>query len=69
LFTKGDLIEHFEEAGFQETEFAESYPEYGILCEPWSRGLVARKTVRRPPWAPPPPAEPLPPDAETAALE
>lgn len=52
LYSKGDLIEHFKNAGFQETEFAESCPEYGIVCEPWSRGLVARKTVRRLPWVP-----------------
>jgi SAM-dependent methyltransferase len=65
LFAKSDLIEHFQKAGFQAVEFAESYPEYGIVCEPWSRGLVARKTVRRPPWVPPPPpVEVLPPNVE-----
>jgi SAM-dependent methyltransferase len=62
LFAKSDLIEHFQKAGFEEIEFAENYPEYGIVCEPWSRGLVARKTGRRPPWVPPPPAEVSPSD-------
>ena len=60
LFSKADLLKHFEDAGFQQIEIAEDYPEYGILCEPWSRGLIARKTVRRQPWSPPPVEEPVP---------
>ncbi len=54
LFSKGDLIEHFQEAGFHETACAENCPEYGIISKPWTRGFVARKTVRRVAWSPPP---------------
>jgi SAM-dependent methyltransferase len=54
LYSQADLRAHFQKAGFRETEFAEVYPspEYGIICEPWSRGLVARTTGRRTPWTP-----------------
>jgi hypothetical protein len=37
LFGKEALVAHLESAGFERIEFGESYPEYGIICEPWSR--------------------------------
>jgi SAM-dependent methyltransferase len=46
LFMKNDLTEHLRSAGFQEIEYAESCPDHGIVLEPWSRGLVARKSPR-----------------------
>lgn len=48
LFSKDDLLANLETAGFKQIEFAEieANPDYGIIWEPWSRGLVARKTPR-----------------------
>jgi SAM-dependent methyltransferase len=45
LFSKDDLVRHFDAAGFQRLKFSEieAALDYGIIWEPWSRGLVARK--------------------------
>ncbi len=47
LFSRPDLVAHFRRAGLDHVRFAEieESPRYGILCEPWSRGLVARRSA------------------------
>ncbi|MBV9265939.1 MAG: methyltransferase domain-containing protein [Acidobacteriaceae bacterium] len=44
ILTKPDLERHFSVAGFRKIEFAseDCASEYGIVWEPWSRGIVAR---------------------------
>ncbi len=70
LFSESDLIANFKNAGFREIEFAdtEMNADYGIKFDPWSRGIVARKSDRRQPWSPPP-VEPEPPARETPPLK
>jgi SAM-dependent methyltransferase len=43
LFSKPDLVGHFQAAGFRDIRFAEPEEKYGIVWQPWSVGLVARK--------------------------
>jgi len=43
VFSKNGLLANCRAAGFTGIEFAEDYPEYGIVWEPWSRGLVLRR--------------------------
>jgi 2-polyprenyl-3-methyl-5-hydroxy-6-metoxy-1,4-benzoquinol methylase len=45
LFSKNDLIDHFRKAHFEEIEISTvaPSPECGIIWEPWSRGMIARK--------------------------
>ncbi|MDQ2843980.1 MAG: hypothetical protein M3Y72_23670 [Acidobacteriota bacterium] len=45
LFSKSDLVAHLQAAGFSCIKFAERQEslKYGIVWEPWSIGLVARK--------------------------
>jgi hypothetical protein len=45
LFSKMDLVSHFTLAGLDYVRFAEVEEnlDYGIIFEPWSRGLVARR--------------------------
>ncbi len=55
LFSKDDLVVNFKNARFGQIEIAEmgANPDYGVILQPWSRGIVARKTVRRSPWTAP----------------
>ncbi len=45
LFSRPDLLAHFRRVGLTDVRIAEieENPRYGILCEPWSRGMVARR--------------------------
>ena len=48
LYSKNDLEQHFRTAGFEDVEVAQMKVsrKYGIYWEPWSRGIVARKSHR-----------------------
>lgn len=48
LYSKGDLEQHFRTAGFQDIEIAARHvsADFGIYWEPWSRGIVVRKSHR-----------------------
>jgi SAM-dependent methyltransferase len=47
LFTKPDLTRHFENAGFKQILFSpqDECPPFGIVWEPWSTGVVVRKSL------------------------
>jgi SAM-dependent methyltransferase len=42
VFAKDDLLANIQAAGFQ-VDFAEDRAEWGIVWEPWSRGMVLRR--------------------------
>ena len=42
VFAKDDLLENIRAAGLQ-VDFAEDNPDWGIVWEPWSRGMVLRR--------------------------
>jgi len=45
VFSKDGLLENCRAAGFAEIAFAEDYPAYGVVWEPWSRGLILRRSA------------------------
>jgi SAM-dependent methyltransferase len=46
VFSKGGLLANCAAAGFSEISMAQDYPPLGIVWEPWSRGLILRKSPR-----------------------
>ena len=47
LFARDNLVDHLVKAGLEEIRFAriDESPKFGILFEPWSLGLTARRQL------------------------
>jgi SAM-dependent methyltransferase len=43
VFSKSGLLANCAAAGLADIALADDYPDYGIVWEPWSRGLILRK--------------------------
>jgi len=44
VFSESGMMKNCRAAGFDEIRIAEDYPRWGILWEPWARGLVLKKS-------------------------
>ncbi len=42
VFSEQDLITNCRAAGFSQIAVAEDYAPYGIIWEPWARGLILK---------------------------
>jgi SAM-dependent methyltransferase len=45
VFSKKGLLANCRAANFAEIDVAEDYPQWGIIDDPWSRGLILRKSA------------------------
>ncbi|HZL56697.1 MAG TPA: methyltransferase domain-containing protein [Bryobacteraceae bacterium] len=45
VFSESGLIANCRAAGFGDVEFGDDNPNYGIVWEPWSRGMLLRKSM------------------------
>ncbi|MDE3198483.1 MAG: methyltransferase domain-containing protein [Acidobacteriota bacterium] len=45
VFSESDLLRNCDRAGFRSVTVAQDFAPFGIVWEPWARGLVLRKRV------------------------